>query len=369
MKRVVLTIHGVGTRGEWQKKVAPLLCRHGFTPYLLDYGHFPAWRMAIPWTRNGRIDWLNREIDAVKNAEDIERPSAIAHSFGAYLLAQALRKYPHIRLGNVIFCGSIVDPEFEWATLVDRGQLKSLRNETGGRDLWAGLAKWLQWLIPDAGQSGVLGFTKRPRRVSNAPFEDYHHPDFFQPGHARDSWIPFLCGVWLHDDDQKGIRNVLDISSTIIAGKVGVARDNVRANVMILDHLAKALYIPEGLAFREDRFHTNSLGERELDIRIPLGKGCAGSAFSERKLTTAVFQPGWSTHPIPDDELRKAHPDLRWITSTPIPDLDDPLKFGLCGVLNVDCLNEVKTEAEMLIASNELKLIAEEVGQALRKLF
>jgi len=152
MRRVVLSLHGVDTRGEWQKKVAPTLSRSGLTPYPLDYGRLPRWAMAIPLVRTRLVNWLNKQIDEVRAAEGIDRPSVIAHSFGTYLLTQTLKKYRHIRLDNVVFCGSIVDPTFDWSSQLGECQLNALRNEVGGKDLWSGITRWLGWLIPEVGR-------------------------------------------------------------------------------------------------------------------------------------------------------------------------------------------------------------------------
>ena len=41
MKRVI-SLHGIRTRGPWQKDIAPLLAENGFVPHPLDFGYFMA---------------------------------------------------------------------------------------------------------------------------------------------------------------------------------------------------------------------------------------------------------------------------------------------------------------------------------------
>ena len=38
--KVVVTIHGIRTRGEWQKRITPHLAAHGLVPYHIGYGWF-----------------------------------------------------------------------------------------------------------------------------------------------------------------------------------------------------------------------------------------------------------------------------------------------------------------------------------------
>lgn len=371
MRRVVLTIHGVDTRGEWQKRVAPLLSRHGFTPYLLDYGRLPHIRVLSPWSRSGLVDWLNREIMAIVDSEQIGRPSVIAHSYGTYILAQALKRYPFIKLDRVLFCGSIVDPKFDWGSLIAKGQLNSLRNEVGRKDLWAGLMKWFQLLIPDVGPSGAKGFSNADPRVADESFLDYGHSNFFEPGHAKNYWIPFLREILLSEKDQQEFKRLLDVSRISVAKSLGIVSDDLRANFMALSGDRRELYIPDGLAYPIDLFHIDRLGsgeEKELDIRIPIGMGCAGRAFEDRALTMAIFEPGWSSYPIPKEELRKAHPDLRWIISAPVPDPDDPNRCAISGILNIDCLNVVKSKDDLSVAADAVESIAKAVGGLLGSL-
>ncbi len=369
MNRVVVTLHGIETTGLWQKQVAPLLCHFGMTPYLLDYGKFSKWQLMRDKERSAKVDWLNNEIQDIRKKEGVDRVSVIAHSFGTFLIASALKKYSQVRLDNVIFCGSIVDPAFDWSTVLGRHQLGSLRNEIGGEDFWAGITKYMHLVIKDAGPSGRRGFEQESLRIVNeVQFRHYRHSDFFQPGHCEGSWFPFLKQLNLCDEDQEALRRVLDVGVRQIANSLGISSTALRANVMV-PTLKDDLYIPIGLGFPSGRFHSSSDGD-ELDIRIPIGQGAAGVAFKERKMVVALFEPGWLNHPIPEAELKKAHPDLRWILSAPIPDFDDRMRFRMSGVLNIDCIGQSKTEGELDTprTRNDLKLIAEQIGEFLHKL-
>lgn len=47
-RRVVVSLHGIRTRGVWQKELVPALAIAGFIPYVLDYGHVGALELLLP---------------------------------------------------------------------------------------------------------------------------------------------------------------------------------------------------------------------------------------------------------------------------------------------------------------------------------
>ena len=117
--RVVISLHGIRTRGKWQKELAPLLNQSGFTAVLSDYGYFNALELLLPWSREKRVKWFLDEYIRERNRLHYVRPwpSIIAHSFGTYLVASAMQKYPQINFDRIIFCGSIVKCDFPWVSL------------------------------------------------------------------------------------------------------------------------------------------------------------------------------------------------------------------------------------------------------------
>lgn len=63
-KRVVITVHGIRTRGAWQKQLTPILAKHELIPYPLDYGRFSAMSFLIPWRRESKLNWFHNEYAA-----------------------------------------------------------------------------------------------------------------------------------------------------------------------------------------------------------------------------------------------------------------------------------------------------------------
>ncbi|HXJ38958.1 MAG TPA: TIR domain-containing protein [Bryobacteraceae bacterium] len=189
--RYVFLLHGIKTRGKWQKDVSPLLSAQGLIPVPLDFGNFGARQLVWPPARKKKLQWLlgeyTRECDRLR----CQSPSIVAHSFGCYLVASFLKKYSQVRFDSIIFCGSIVHPAYPWATLAARGQVKSVLNQYGGEDFWA----WVvQWAVEDAGPSGYSGFGESTAMVHQQNHPEFAHSDYFFDLNYNQNWIPFLLG-------------------------------------------------------------------------------------------------------------------------------------------------------------------------------
>lgn len=122
-------------------------------------------------------------------------PAVIAHSLGSHLVTRALAEHAgDIAFRGVIFFGSIVPPDYDWASVIRRRQIPAryLRNEVGLHDWPLRWARLLGSAGYPYGPSGLEGFRRRPGR----PSIDY--PYVGAPGarglarYCRDVWLPFL---------------------------------------------------------------------------------------------------------------------------------------------------------------------------------
>ena len=114
--KIVVTLHGIRTRGQWQKQITPYLARHGLIPYHLDYGFFGVLSFVLPWTRANRVQWLRSELRDLMDRTGAKRVSVIAHSFGTWLALEALEaENGNLRFDRVVLTGSIVRRDFPWA--------------------------------------------------------------------------------------------------------------------------------------------------------------------------------------------------------------------------------------------------------------
>jgi hypothetical protein len=186
--RWIISLHGIRTRGVWQKELTPELNRVGFKCLPLDYGNFLAIQLLIPFLRKKKIRWfVNQYTQHLRTSSSA--PSIVAHSFGTYLVAGALERYPEIRFDRIIFAGSIVSPYFDWKKFVPQ-RVRTVLNDCGGRDVWVRLAPWL---IHDAGTSGRHGFLEGAHgAVFNRIRPTFGHSEHFYNLNFIKSWVPFL---------------------------------------------------------------------------------------------------------------------------------------------------------------------------------
>ena len=122
-------------------------------------------------------------------------PAVIAHSLGSYLVAQALSEHPtEVAFRGVILFGSIVSPDYDWASVIRRGQVppRRLRNEVGLHDWplrWAGLLSSAGYPY---GPAGLEGFGRGPGRPSiDHPYAGAADARGLA-SYCRDVWLPFL---------------------------------------------------------------------------------------------------------------------------------------------------------------------------------
>ena len=187
----LLSLHGIRTRGVWQKTLTPLLGARNIIHHPIDYGWVSVPSLVLSAALLRKSSWFAERYDEiVGRLYPGELPSIVAHSFGTFLLGWAALQYEHIAFANVILCGSILPCDFPWATLFARGQVRAVLNESGGRDIWVRLASRL---VPRCGTSGADGFSALdPTNVEERRFPLHKHSDFFSEGHVRSSWIPFI---------------------------------------------------------------------------------------------------------------------------------------------------------------------------------
>lgn len=189
-RKIIISVHGIRTTGAWQKQIASVVSENGWIYYPMDYGYFTVIHFALPFVRKSKIAWFCQQFDQIKERYPEVTPSVVAHSNGTYIVANALKTYPHIRVDKVILCGSIVRQDFDWKTIFERKQATLVRNEVGVKDIWAAHANWLAW--GDTGLSGQRGFTKDNPRLLQPQFPEFGHATFQAYGHYRAFWLPFL---------------------------------------------------------------------------------------------------------------------------------------------------------------------------------
>src|SRR4051794_37252344 len=72
---ILFSLHGIKTRGRWQKDVTPILGQAGFTVVPLDYGYFWALQLLSHRARRKKVDWFRDEYSRQCDRLRCDRPS------------------------------------------------------------------------------------------------------------------------------------------------------------------------------------------------------------------------------------------------------------------------------------------------------
>ena len=193
--RVVFGLHGIRTHAAWARLLYEVGAEAAWQVRMdrWNFGYFSLFQFLSPWARRAKIQWFRRAYsEEMENRKVLlaegKLPSIVAHSFGTYILGNALLKYDWLRFNKVILCGSILPHDFPWDKLIERGQVQAVRNEYGVKDVWTGVVRWF---VARTGPSGRKGFLCRHERFEQEEF-NYEHSEYFDRGHMGAKWLPFL---------------------------------------------------------------------------------------------------------------------------------------------------------------------------------
>jgi pimeloyl-ACP methyl ester carboxylesterase len=137
---VVFELHGIRDYGSWLAKFEQTI--KGLNPRVRvvrpGYGYFSALGFITPWIRRRRVAWFcdcyTQEVAALATANDIPF-FFVGHSYGTYLLAESLNRFPRMHFLRACLVGSVVPESWELRSVIDqRQQISGVRNDCASRD-------------------------------------------------------------------------------------------------------------------------------------------------------------------------------------------------------------------------------------------
>ena len=339
--KIVVTLHGIRTRGQWQKQVTPYLARHGLIPYHLDYGFFGVLSFILPWTRANRVQWLRDELRDLMDRTGAKRVSVIAHSFGTWLALEALEaENGNLRFDRVVLTGSIVRRDFPWAQTIRRKRwAQAVRNERAEGDWVVRAAELFARLAgpiaPRAGASGALGFDAAPDVVQQHTVAGGHSEVLNISNYEK--WARFIAYPRLPDDHLRRVRTLVQQIRALAASQLGVDVELVRTNLFVPN--ASVLRMVPGA-------WDNMTWAPEHDIELEPDHGSTGRAYTDgTPFSIRRLGASWTAGVLPGPQQAKVNPRLQWVLSLPIGRLvarrELTVALDVVGVLNVDGLDSV----------------------------
>lgn len=192
---VLVLVHGIQTDGAWHRLVQKELEDvPNINVVSVGYECVTPAQLFSPF-RGTPVAKIAREMRDARLMEPKARLMVIAHSFGSYIVSEILRTEPDIQFERIIFCGSIVPRDFQWAIFARSMSPFSIVNDVGTEDFYPVLATFS---TSGYGSSGRLGF--QTARVTDRYFR-YGHSDFFNSDHVRKFWRPFITDGQIEKSD------------------------------------------------------------------------------------------------------------------------------------------------------------------------
>lgn len=312
--QVVMSLHGIKTRGVWQNDLVPELALAGLVPFVLDYGQFGAMHLARARSLDGQVSWLVREYDRIKADTGCARPSVIAHSFGTLQVGRLLQKYDHVIFDKVILAAGILPTDYPWAKMLATQRVAWVVNDYGGNDFWPKLARYF---VRNAGDCGAARFSDTHRGLHQVEHPHHRHSDYFSQGNFRNHWIPTLLL------DKRSMVDDLHLLVGMLAREHGMNRQRLRCSVLAEPYpLAAYLEVIAGL-------HLGDFIGGELDVAVRLNAigPEAGPALAFMHMRE-VKQNGDDLNMLRESFGNEAlrHQDLQWALLLPVPTILDNTK-------------------------------------------
>jgi len=187
-RQLVLLIHGIRDIARWQVEIAAPLESAGFAVEPTNYGRMNLIEFLLPISvfRSRALEEVWTQMQHAVMLHPNAEISIIAHSFGAYIVANILRRQFNLSVNRVIFCGSVVRFNFQFEQINERFNSPIL-NKVGTRDPWPAVA---ESLTTGYGSAGTYGF-RRPG-VKDRFHNGAGHGFFLNAAFCAKYWVPFL---------------------------------------------------------------------------------------------------------------------------------------------------------------------------------
>lgn len=207
-RRLVVTIHGIRTYADWQLRLKRLVERDDSTAdvRMWRYGYFSVFAFLLPFLRWIQVFRFRRYLLAAVDERSWDRIDIVAHSFGTYVAAWALRfihRKRGVRIHTLLLAGSVLKEHFDWIPLVSRRgvepRVERVVNECGSRDvvLWTS-----KLVVLGCGMAGWAGFAFAESDRFRSRRFGFGHSGYFAstsgaPGNdfMKRWWVPLLRGT------------------------------------------------------------------------------------------------------------------------------------------------------------------------------
>lgn len=193
-KKVIVTIHGINTAGEWQGKLSSFLNgKDEFVCKNYKYINKSPLLLFIPFIRKKLISNFLSDYEVLIREFPSSEFYFFAHSFGTYILAESLTKLDSVnvpRIRVIALAGSVLNRDFRWSLIKRKFNIDFIYNDCGVKDFPL-IMSYL--FVPGLGMAGRTGFYGFENDVIVNRFFDGGH-SFFEESESfyTNNWLPLL---------------------------------------------------------------------------------------------------------------------------------------------------------------------------------
>lgn len=196
-KGLVIPIHGIQTHADWMPHLTLLASASGWAvaPYVYGYKSINVLRNESEKSAivEGFRDWI-----ATVKANFDGPISIIAHSFGTYIFARYLQEAKELAVDfdAVIFCGSILNKNYDWKSYLDGAKVGKVLNIVSEEDEWVRFMPegGVRFIAQDSlfGKAGCEGFSCDNDRITQIRSSLLTHNNVIKSDIINGQWLPFL---------------------------------------------------------------------------------------------------------------------------------------------------------------------------------
>ncbi|SEH40204.1 tetratricopeptide repeat protein [Tardiphaga sp. OK245] len=203
-KRLIITVHGIRTFGNWQERLEQILSPEPenddifFVHY--KYGYFSVLAFLIPPLRWLVVRNFRQELVHWSKQKTWDRIDVVGHSFGTHLIGWGLASLPSFlkpAIHTIILSGSVLKINFPWRDLTGPN-LRRVVNDCGSKD---SVLLINQLLVLFTGMAGRVGFSGATHGGFRNRFFVFGHSGYFVDDGGkpiddwmRQYWLPVLTG-------------------------------------------------------------------------------------------------------------------------------------------------------------------------------
>jgi hypothetical protein len=197
---ILVTVHGLLSTGSWNEHIVPIASSQGWIVAPYYYGFQTPEILFSPSKRKAAVEGFREWIFDVSQTYGASgvRVSAIAHSFGTYLIGAYLagfQEVPPVTFNSLILTGSILSEKYDWNACAGM-KVARVRNEIAPNDQWV---KWMpqtppEWLGLDPlfGLAGTKGFSCNSEILEQPSNTIFDHNNVIKRDVVTSQWMPYL---------------------------------------------------------------------------------------------------------------------------------------------------------------------------------